>query len=172
MPIPLPEGDARTAMPIGQLQNPLGKAEPRGTMQGSDERLGETPRPRHPLQVRGDRRAALKLLRKLVKRQGYLPDAVVTDRLRPIVPPCDLVLADRRVTGGGRTIGRNLSPPDPTAETPASRPPIAQLGATSPPTHASSTTKSTSGTTSHHAEYSAERSRPFEPLRLLAGARL
>jgi len=34
------------------------------------------------VQPRRDRKAALKLLRRLLKRQEYLPDAVVTDRLR------------------------------------------------------------------------------------------
>ena len=34
------------------------------------------------MQPRRDRRAALKLMRRLLKRQGYLPDAIVTDRLR------------------------------------------------------------------------------------------
>ena len=34
------------------------------------------------MQPRGDRKAALKLMRRLLKWQGYLPDAIVTDRLR------------------------------------------------------------------------------------------
>jgi putative transposase len=34
------------------------------------------------MQPRRDRRAALKLMRRLLKRQGYLPDAIVTDQLR------------------------------------------------------------------------------------------
>ena len=36
------------------------------------------------VQSRRDQKAALKLLRRLLKPQGYLPDAVVTDRLRRI----------------------------------------------------------------------------------------
>jgi transposase-like protein len=34
------------------------------------------------VQSKRDRKAALKLLRKLLKRQGYVPGAIVTDRLR------------------------------------------------------------------------------------------
>ena len=34
------------------------------------------------VQARRDKRAALKLMRKLLKRQGFVPKAVVTDRLR------------------------------------------------------------------------------------------
>ena len=45
--------------------------------------------------------AALKLLRKLLKRQGYVPDAIVTDRLRSYGATLrDLGLADRHVSGG------------------------------------------------------------------------
>ena len=44
---------------------------------------------------------ALKLLRKLLKRQGYVPDAIVTDRLRSYGATLrDLGLADRHVSGG------------------------------------------------------------------------
>ena len=47
------------------------------------------------------RKAALKLLRKLLKRQGYVPDAIVTDRLRSYGAALrDLGLADRHVAGG------------------------------------------------------------------------
>ena len=53
------------------------------------------------LQARRDRRAALKLMRRLPKRQGYLPGAVVTDRLRSYGAALrDLGLTDRHVTGG------------------------------------------------------------------------
>jgi putative transposase len=34
------------------------------------------------IQSKRDRKAALKLIRKLLKRQGFVPDAIVTDRLR------------------------------------------------------------------------------------------
>jgi transposase-like protein len=53
------------------------------------------------VQSRRDRKAALKLLRRLLKRQGYLPDTIVTDRLRSYGAALrDLGLADRHVTGG------------------------------------------------------------------------
>ena len=53
------------------------------------------------LQPRRDRNAARKLLGRLLKRQGYLPDAIVTDRLRSYGAALrDLDLADRQVTGG------------------------------------------------------------------------
>ena len=53
------------------------------------------------VQPRRDRRAALKLLRRLLKRQGYLPNAIVTDRLRSYGAALRaLGLADRHVTGG------------------------------------------------------------------------
>ncbi len=34
------------------------------------------------VQKRRDRRAALKLMRRLLKKQGFLPDAIVTDLLK------------------------------------------------------------------------------------------
>jgi len=53
------------------------------------------------VQPRRDRRAALKLMHRLLKRQGHIPDAVVTDRLRSYGAALrDLGLADRHVTGG------------------------------------------------------------------------
>jgi len=52
------------------------------------------------VQAKRDRKAALKLLRKLLKRQGYVPNAIVTDRLRSYAAALrDLGLADRHVTG-------------------------------------------------------------------------
>ncbi len=48
-----------------------------------------------------NRKAALKLLRKLLKLQGYVADSIVTDRLRSYGAALrDLSLADRHVTGG------------------------------------------------------------------------
>jgi len=45
--------------------------------------------------------AALKLMRRLLKRHGYLPDVIVTDRLRSYGAALrDLGLAYRHVTGG------------------------------------------------------------------------
>jgi putative transposase len=53
------------------------------------------------VQSKRDRKAALKLLRKLLKRQGYVPDAIVTDRLRSYGAALrDLGMSDRHVTGG------------------------------------------------------------------------
>lgn len=53
------------------------------------------------VQSRRDRNAALKLMRKLLKRQGYLPEAIVTDRLRSYGAALrDLGLAERHVIGG------------------------------------------------------------------------
>ena len=53
------------------------------------------------VQTRRDRKAALKLMRRLLKRQGYLPDAIVTDRLRSYGAAFrELGLTDRHVTGG------------------------------------------------------------------------
>jgi len=53
------------------------------------------------VQSKRDHKAALKLLRKVLKRLGNIPDSIITDRLRS----CDaalrrLSLADRHVTGG------------------------------------------------------------------------
>lgn len=53
------------------------------------------------VQSRRDRKAALKLLQRQLKRQGYVPEAIVTDRLRSYRAALrDLGLADRYVTGG------------------------------------------------------------------------
>jgi putative transposase len=53
------------------------------------------------VQARRDRTAALKLMRRLLKRQEYVPDAIVTDRLRSYGAALrDLGLTDRHVTGG------------------------------------------------------------------------
>ncbi|WP_392664828.1 IS6 family transposase [Amaricoccus sp. B4] len=53
------------------------------------------------VQPKRDRKAALKLLRKLFKRQGQIPSAIVTDRLRSYGATLrELDLADRHLTGG------------------------------------------------------------------------
>ena len=53
------------------------------------------------VQSKRDRKAALKLLRKLLKRQGYVPDAIVTDQLRSYGAALRaLGLTERHVTGG------------------------------------------------------------------------
>jgi transposase-like protein len=52
------------------------------------------------VQARRDRKADLRLMRRLPKRQGYSPDAIVTDRLRFYGAALrDLALAHRQVTG-------------------------------------------------------------------------
>ncbi|MDF0602110.1 IS6 family transposase [Psychromarinibacter sp. C21-152] len=53
------------------------------------------------VQSKRDRKAALKLQRKLLKRQGYVPNAIVTDRRRSYGAALrELGLHDRHVTGG------------------------------------------------------------------------
>jgi putative transposase len=53
------------------------------------------------VQPRRDKRAALKLMRKLLKKQGFTPDAVVTDKLRSYGAALpDLGFSSRHVTGG------------------------------------------------------------------------
>ena len=53
------------------------------------------------VQSRRDRKAALKLMRKLLKKQGIVPDAVVTDRLTSYQSALgELRLRHRHVTGG------------------------------------------------------------------------
>ena len=39
------------------------------------------------IQSRRNKRAALKLMRKLLRKYGYVPDKLVTDDLRPMLPP-------------------------------------------------------------------------------------
>lgn len=53
------------------------------------------------VQPRRDKRAALKLMRKLLKKHEFTPSAVVTDRLRSYSSALrDLGLSDRQETGG------------------------------------------------------------------------
>jgi transposase-like protein len=62
------------------------------------------------LQSRRDRKAALKLMRKLLKKHGFVPEAVVTDRLASYQARLrELGLQRRQVTGGRR----NCSPSAP-----------------------------------------------------------
>ncbi len=50
---------------------------------------------------RRDKQAALKLMRKLLKKQGFVPDAIVTDKLHSYRAALrDLGLSGRHVTGG------------------------------------------------------------------------
>ncbi len=53
------------------------------------------------VQPRRDKKAALKPMRKLLKKQGFVPDAIVTDKLRSDRAALrDLGLSGRHVTGG------------------------------------------------------------------------
>ena len=53
------------------------------------------------VQSRRDKRAALKLMRRLLKRQGVVPASITTDRLASYRAALrDLGLRDRHVTGG------------------------------------------------------------------------
>jgi len=53
------------------------------------------------VQRKRDSRAALKLMRKLLKKQGYVPDKIVTDKLRSYSAALrELGLSDRHLTGG------------------------------------------------------------------------
>jgi len=53
------------------------------------------------VQPRRDKRAALKLMRKLLKKQGFTPDAIVTDKLRSYGAALRVLgLSGRHVTGG------------------------------------------------------------------------
>lgn len=53
------------------------------------------------VQPRRDRKAALRLMRRLLKRQAFVPEAIVTDRLRSYGAALrDMNLTDRHVTGG------------------------------------------------------------------------
>jgi len=52
-------------------------------------------------QSKRDRKATLKLLRKLLKQKGFVPGAIMTDRLRSYGAALrELGLTDRHVTGG------------------------------------------------------------------------
>jgi len=53
------------------------------------------------VQPKRDKRSALKLMRKLLKKQGFTPDAIVNDKLRSYGAALrDLGLSGRHVTGG------------------------------------------------------------------------
>lgn len=53
------------------------------------------------VQRRRDRRAALKLMRSLLRKQGFAPGAVVTDKLRSYSAALrEIGMLDRHVTGG------------------------------------------------------------------------
>ncbi|EDP61774.1 putative IS6 family transposase [alpha proteobacterium BAL199] len=53
------------------------------------------------VQPRPDKRAALTLMRRLLRKQGFAPDAIVTDKLRSYSAALrEIGMADRHVTGG------------------------------------------------------------------------
>ena len=61
------------------------------------------------LQSRRNKKAALKLMRKLLKKQGYAPNKVVTDKLPSYGAALrDLNMTGKHVTGDGATIGRRI----------------------------------------------------------------
>ena len=65
------------------------------------------------VQSRRNKKAALKLMRKLPKKQGYAPDAVVTDKLPSYGAALrDLNMTEKHVTGGqsNRRVARGSCP--------------------------------------------------------------
>ena len=68
------------------------------------------------VQSRRNKRAALKLMRKLLKTQGFVPAAIVTDKLSSYgAALSDLGMKGKHLTGGQP--GRELSPADPAERT-------------------------------------------------------
>ncbi len=54
------------------------------------------------VQTRRNKQAALKLMRKLLKKYGFVPDKLVTDELRPYAAAAhDLGIVKRRLTLAG-----------------------------------------------------------------------
>ena len=64
--------------------------------------------------MRPGKRAALKLLRKLLKRQGFLPDAIVTDRLKSYGAALRDIGLTRKHQMGGRPNNRGENSHQPT----------------------------------------------------------
>ncbi len=61
------------------------------------------------VQSRRNKKAALKLMRKLLKKQGYAPNKVVTDKLSSYRAALrDLRMTEKHVTADGATIGRRI----------------------------------------------------------------
>ena len=61
------------------------------------------------VQPRRDRKAALKLMRKLPKKQGVTPATIVTDKLGSYSSVLrELGVARRRDTGAGRITGQRI----------------------------------------------------------------
>jgi transposase-like protein len=68
-----------------------------------------------PVQSKRDKHAALKLMRKLLKKYGFVPDRLITDDLRSYGAAArDLGIEKRHELVGGRTIERrpHISQPD------------------------------------------------------------
>ena len=67
------------------------------------------------VQSKRDKRAALKLMRKLLKKLNCVPDKLVTDDLRSYGAACrDLRILISMNVGGGETTEREFAPADPT----------------------------------------------------------
>ncbi len=61
------------------------------------------------VQSRRNKNAALKLMRKLLKKQGFIPDAFVTDKLPSYGAALnDLGLSNTMILAAGRTTGRRI----------------------------------------------------------------
>ena len=60
-------------------------------------------------QRRRDKAAAVKLMRKLLKKQGFAPDVLATDKLRPYgAARSEIGLSARHERGCARTIGPRI----------------------------------------------------------------
>jgi transposase-like protein len=65
------------------------------------------------VQRRRDKAAAVKLMRKLLKKQGFAPDMLVTDKLRSYgAAMADLALSARHERACARTIGPKFASTD------------------------------------------------------------
>ena len=94
------------------------------------------------VQSRRNKKAALKLMRKLLKKQGYAPNKVVTDKLPSYGAALrDLNMTGKHVTGDGAIIGREFAPAGSTTRTQDAGLQVIRIGAKvfSPPTPPSTT---------------------------------
>ena len=70
------------------------------------------------VQSRRNKKAALKLMRKLLKKQGYAPNKVVTDKLPSYGAALrDLNMTGKHVTGGRQQSGGEFAPAGSTTRT-------------------------------------------------------
>ena len=89
--------------------------------------------PRHAGPEPSDKRAALRLMRKLLKNQGMAPEELVTDRLRAYgARPGSSASAPSTSRASARTTGRKVACPDPAARAEDAGLPLARLGSTLP----------------------------------------